>query len=372
MVLIDLFILDSFQKFKTTLYNELDKDITKPIIIEGDYCSGKTTIVKKLIQDKYTLIYYNCIEHKGKYIVKQLSKSIAKYDIMTMFVNKASRSKNIIVIDDVDVLNHYDKGGISSLNKFIKNTYKQNIPIVFITSPILEDKRLYELSTLSISIKYPCLCEDDIVKLIKLQIQDRRHIVYDSIFDLTNCNLTLFLNWVHNYNKNHKYSIEQNNYHMENYKQSTRELCSCLLKDRPTIEQHENVIHSKERVTLSMVLHENLRGSLEQHIQHMKVLCDADTIDYIIFKIQNWNFQIYSSLLKNMYSIYIFKDNPHVSNIIFTKILTKYSTQYNNMLYINNIQHKYMLLRDELVDHNMLESRIENKKELNRIIKIIQ
>jgi len=363
---INLLDYEPYQEFKNSLYREISNNSL--ILVEGDYCSGRTTFIKKLINQQFRLIYYNCVDVKGTKIVKQLSKSVAKYDIMSMFNDKSQRCKNVILVDDIDILNYYDKGGLTAVNKFIKTSNKTQNPIIFITSPILEDKRLFELSTLCNKLTFPSL-DDDIITKIILSYSNKKNkytINFDALLSSIGGNITILNKWIHTNFK----TINQH-HTTEMYKQTTRELCSTLLNSPPQLYQHEEVIHSKERVTLSMVLHENLRGSLEQHIKHMKLLCDADTIDYIIFKIQNWNFQVYSSLLKNMNTLYIFRENKPTSNIIFTKILTKYATQYNNMLYIHNIQQKYFLLREDLLNEDILNTYIEDTRERKRVIKIL-
>ena len=73
-------------------------------------------------------------------------------------------------------------------------------------------------------------------------------------------------------------------------------------------------------------------------------ICYADYIDRITFQNQIWQFNEMSSLIKTfnnnkLYHDY-FPENRNKFNpeeVRFTKVLTKYSTEYNNMIFIFNL-----------------------------------
>jgi hypothetical protein len=72
-------------------------------------------------------------------------------------------------------------------------------------------------------------------------------------------------------------------------------------------------------------------------------ICFADYLDRITFQKQIWKFNEMSSLIKTFQNnkLYhenfkkIYKFNPQ--EVRFTKVLTKYSTEYNNSLFIQNL-----------------------------------
>lgn len=72
-------------------------------------------------------------------------------------------------------------------------------------------------------------------------------------------------------------------------------------------------------------------------------MCFADYIDRITFQKQIWQFNEMSSIIKtfNNNKIYhdSFKKKPKYNpqEVRFTKVLTKYSTEYNNSLFIQNL-----------------------------------
>ena len=84
----------------------------------------------------------------------------------------------------------------------------------------------------------------------------------------------------------------------------------------------------------------------------------ADYIDRITFQKQIWVFNEMSSLIKTMHSNYLlhkFKDeqgekvNFNPKEVRFTKVLTKYSTEYNNQLFIQNLTRQLSMDKKDLI-----------------------
>ena len=73
-------------------------------------------------------------------------------------------------------------------------------------------------------------------------------------------------------------------------------------------------------------------------------ICFSDYIDRITFQKQIWIFNEMSSLIKTFYNNHLYQKNYGEKNIEFnptdvrfTKVLTKYSTEYNNSIFIQNL-----------------------------------
>ena len=71
-------------------------------------------------------------------------------------------------------------------------------------------------------------------------------------------------------------------------------------------------------------------------------ICYGDYLDRVTFQKQIWIFNEMSFLIKTMYNNYkihkIFQINSYaLEDIRFTKVLTKYSTEYNNYIFIQNL-----------------------------------
>jgi hypothetical protein len=82
-----------------------------------------------------------------------------------------------------------------------------------------------------------------------------------------------------------------------------------------------------------------------RQIEILDNMCFADYIDRITFQKQIWQFNEMSSLIKTFKNNKTYHDtfstkkkqkyNP--AEVRFTKVLTKYSTEYNNSIFIQNL-----------------------------------
>jgi hypothetical protein len=83
-------------------------------------------------------------------------------------------------------------------------------------------------------------------------------------------------------------------------------------------------------------------------------ICFADYIDRITFQNQIWQFNEMSSLIKTMYNNKLFHDegyvcHPKSNECRFTKILTKYSTEYNNAKFVSGLCNKLEMDRKDVI-----------------------
>jgi hypothetical protein len=125
--------------------------------------------------------------------------------------------------------------------------------------------------------------------------------------------------------------------------------------------EHNRVINETDRTIVALLWHENIVDVLDKvpnkiaipfYLQILDNICFADFIDRITFQNQIWQFNEMSSLMKTFYNNYLYHTKINVSSpakinnslydntessIRFTKVLTKYSTEYNNILFIYNL-----------------------------------
>ena len=121
-------------------------------------------------------------------------------------------------------------------------------------------------------------------------------------------------------------------------------------------------------------------------------MCFADYIDRITFQKQIWQFNEMSSLIKTfknnkMYHDSLLSKNKYTpGEIRFTKVLTKYSTEYNNSLFIQKLCQKLGMDKKDLFgffielsnNHenaeiiNILENYEIGKLDINRIYRYIE
>jgi hypothetical protein len=99
----------------------------------------------------------------------------------------------------------------------------------------------------------------------------------------------------------------------------------------------------------------------------LKNICFADYIDRITFQKQIWIFNEMSSLIKTFYNNELYNDYKKRSDnkpassycggsedgggsIRFTKVLTKYSTEYNNILFIQHMCNEMLMDKKDLIE----------------------
>lgn len=292
----------------------------KPIYIYGSSGSGKTYFIKKYFETKQELYFiYLSIKEIPNI---QYIENISKRPVMDYF-NKIKRDI-IIVIDDIDVLSIQEKKIITDLIKMIKNykktKSKMEYKLIFIGINY-NDKKIKELLSLSNSIPF-----------------ENKHIFY---------NKNIYI-------------------HIENI-----------------IQKKENMINTdvldSEKATQSLLLHENIINNITNeninfYFSFLKNFCNGDYYDRISFQKQLWIYNDITYFLKfiNNYLLYN-KENINIKtkNIRFTKVLTKYSNEYNNNVFIINLCNKLSLTNKEL--YNLcIENKIEELTipEKNRLYKI--
>ena len=100
----------------------------------------------------------------------------------------------------------------------------------------------------------------------------------------------------------------------------------------------------------------NINTSSELYLNILEKVCYSDFLDRITFQKQIWQFNEISSLLKTMcsnnllHSTVITPVNYIKQNDIhFTKVLTKYSTEYNNNSFFQQLSFKLLLEYDEIL-----------------------
>ena len=117
-------------------------------------------------------------------------------------------------------------------------------------------------------------------------------------------------------------------------------------------------------------------------------MCFADYIDRITFQKQIWQFNEMSSLIKTFYTNHIYhtskiNTNKHnINDIRFTKVLTKYSTEYNNTQFLYYLSQKMDLDISDLltlfteyriytnkycINNNIFENELQEKYDISSL-----
>ena len=197
-----------------------------------------------------------------------------------------------------------------------------------------------------------------------------------------------------------KNKIIQNMFQTKIYNEDVKDIVKKLIKNKYKIEDHFYIMNETDRTSVGLLFHENIIESfgktnwnkkVDFYLKVLKNICFSDYIDRITFQKQIWIFNEMSSLIKTVYNNNLYHDSTIDKNvpstIRFTKVLTKYSTEYNNMLFLNDLCEKLQMDRKDLLgyfeylrhnntieeiytffDNNQIEL---NKLDINRIYRFI-
>ena len=170
------------------------------------------------------------------------------------------------------------------------------------------------------------------------------------------------------YKKNPKLLNEetmQNIFHMKSYIEDSKQTTKNLINKQIQLSEHNRYINETDRTIVALLWHENIvdpistlskNKTLPFYLKVLDNICFADFIDRITFQNQIWQFNEMSSLMKTFYNNKIYhetfpenskKYNP--SEVRFTKVLTKYSTEYNNSIFIYELCQKLDMDKSDVI-----------------------
>lgn len=279
-----------------------------------------------------------------------------------------------IIMDEVDGMNNGDKTGITVLIKMIrgKKTKKQkkelstNIPVICIGNN-QQDKKIRELMKVCtvIQLKPPSLIQmRTIIQLIMPKMINTLKDDMIHILSYINGDLRKLQSTYHIYkekqqllNKNIFLNVFQSKIDNDDKKTITRYLLNHTL----AFHKHNEILCETDRTSVALLFHENIVDAiiknsssytraytLQFYLQFLNDLNFCDYMDRITFQKQIWSLSEISSFIKNMSNNHLYHHTfkhakPITGDIRFTKILTKYSTEYNNNIFINTLCNKLHL-----------------------------
>ena len=125
-----------------------------------------------------------------------------------------------------------------------------------------------------------------------------------------------------------------------------------MINNYYSIEEHSLIMNETDRTSIGLLFHENIielfpkyknKDIFPFYCDILDNICFSDYIDRITFQKQIWVFNEMSSLIKTFYNHKLcnekLKDKPYFNptEVRFTKVLTKYSTEYNNHIFISRL-----------------------------------
>jgi hypothetical protein len=330
----------------TSIHEIVTNHLFNGIYIYGQSGIGKTSCVLDILKRKNFYINYYEITN-----IKQdtFFESYSQIDIFNLF-NEIEKNKQIIcVIDNIDQITNTEKKFISTLNKkFNSKKNKIKIPFILIGTNN-HDKYIKEFIKLGSSYE---IKENLYTQQIDNTIWKNEQNLHTKVYNIL-----------------HEY-------------------------------KNTNDIVTPDKTTFSLLLHENIidsvlknsKNSIYEHdffikyyIYFLNMFCYGDYYDRISFQKQLWMFNDMTYQLKCIANYEKYKElgfiyNKVKSNIRFTKILTKYSNEYSNKIFIINICKKMEINKKELFyfiyknreDIGLCESKGLSKSEVKRILKIFQ
>jgi dephospho-CoA kinase len=387
-------IKDALINFEKNKSNLLTK---RGIYLYGSPGSGKTEFINKVLKDlDYDIIKFDAGDVRNKSIIETITKhNMSDKNIISMFKKKI---QNIaIVMDEIDGMNSGDKGGINSLIKLIrpKKTKKQKKEQITMT-PILcignyhIDKKIREMMKICTSVELKKPTNEQIKKMIELLMPKIETSLITNIVEFIQGDLRKFKSTYEIY-KTHqsilKNQLIQNLFQKKNYNEDTKEITKKLLNNLYKINEHSLLMNETDRTSVALLFHENIidlfrtenKGEIINfYIEVLDNICFSDYIDRITFQKQIWVFNEMSSLIKTFYNNYLLhkelnkknkknkKNKYNPTDVRFTKVLTKYSTEYNNSLFFQNLCKQLNMDRKDLFSFFM------NLRKENSIEEIIE
>ena len=370
------------KEFDKNKYNLLHK---RGFYIYGSPGSGKTKFVNNILKELgYDIISFDAGDIRNKSIIDSITHhSMSEKNIISLFNNEVKPLA--IVMDEIDGMNNGDKGGINALIKLIrpKKTKKQKqehctyCPIICISNYHI-DKKISELMKTCHYYELKAPIDSQMKNIIEHIMPKLDTKLIDSLVEHVQCDLRKLSSIYNIYVKQFsllKNEILHNIFTLKSYNFDSKLITKNLINQDYTIDDHNNIMNDTDRTIVGLLYHENIIDTME-HInkketipfyrQILHNICYADYIDRITFQKQIWQFNEMSSLIKTLQNNYLLYKNSSnlkfnkVNDVRFTKILTKYSTEYNNEIFIQSLCQKLCLDKKD-----MLHFFLDNNEDLN-------
>lgn len=364
-----------------TILRSFDKNcdnvlFKKGIYIYGSPGSGKTEFVTNILKDlNYDVIKYDAGDVRNKSLIETItSNNISSYNVLDLM--RGTPRKIAIIMDEIDGMTNGDKGGIISLIKLIrqKKTKKQRQesktlnPIICIGNYYI-DKKIKELMKVCNTYELKTPTDNQIGKLFDMYMTEMTNPKLKKLtIQYIQGDLRKLDFFVNMYKKKPELFTEKNIqtiFHTKSYNDDSKKITQTLINRPISINEHNTFMNETERTIVALLWHENIvdpisktkkQKSIPFYLNILENMCFADYTDRITFQNQIWQFNEMSSLMKTFYNNKLYHDTfPENTNkynpqeVRFTKVLTKYSTEYNNILFVFNLCQELDMDKKDLI-----------------------
>jgi hypothetical protein len=374
--------------------------ISRGIYVYGEAGVGKTHLIKQVLKEmNYDMVYYDASDVRNKTIIDGLANNnMADTNVLSMFHKKIKRIA--IVMDDVDGMNNGDKGGINNLIKLIrpKKTKKQKKeeytmnPIICIGNAHV-DKKIKELKNVCVCVKVNKPTISQVVNIIN-KTSKTNQIGTEQLANYVNGDLRKLENMMDLMEKG---IITSDVFEYKSSNDDTKQITNKLLNTYYPIKYHTTIINETDRTSVGLLFHENVIDMLnsspvhvDTYVKLLENMCFADYVDRVTFQKQIWIFNEMTSLIKTFNNSKILHESLPTTkytenDVRFTKVLTKYATEYNNNKFVQQMclslgvdkkdLYLHFLRLRETMDmekiYELYEQYDINDLEVNRLYKLI-
>lgn len=364
-------IINVLQDFEEN-YNNINHK--RGIYLYGSPGSGKTFFMNQLLSELgYDVIKYDAGDIRNKNLIDTItSNNISNMNVLDLMTKK--KKKIAILMDEIDGMNSGDKGGLTALIKLIrqKKTKKQKTesrsmnPIICIGN-YYTDKKMRELMKVCNIFELTTPKKEQVRQVIDQIIVNKHNLTeeeYEVLLEYIQGDMCKLKFAAELLSKNvNSYEI-LNLFKTKTFNKDAKIITNNLLENYSPIEKHNTMINETDRTIIALLWHENVIDKLCQmpaeityplYYNILRNICFADYIDRITFQNQIWQFNEMSSLIKTFYNNKIFHDHTKnyelkpLNEVRFTKVLTKYSTEYNNSLFIQDLSQKLIMDKRDLI-----------------------
>jgi DNA polymerase III delta prime subunit len=359
------------QQIKTLLSNFVQNfanpNINKGIYIYGAAGCGKTRFITQLLEEmNYDIIKFDAGDVRNSSLIDTItSDTMSSRNVLQMMSKKTK--KIAILMDEIDGMNSGDKGGLNALIKLIrqKKTKKQkqeNItanPIICIGNYFM-DKKIKELMKVCHVFELKKPTDNQITTLLG-PIATPELLEYIQ-GDLRKMQFVLQLKSKNPELLNNP-AIIRDILSRKSQNEDSKRIVQHLLQEPMPMETHTTFVNETDRTIVALLWHENIIDAIEKqprtksfpfYLKALDQICYADYIDRITFQHQIWQFNEMSSLMKTYQNNRLYHETFPANRFVldevrFTKILTKYSTEYNNLQFIFSMCQDLDMDRKDLI-----------------------
>jgi len=342
--------------------NRTNMQAKKGIYVYGNPGVGKTTFVLQVLKEMdYDVVKYDAGDIRNKSVIDTITRhNMSDKNIMSLFHRKVR--KIVILMDEIDGMNNGDKGGINALIKLIrpKKTKKQKgeeitmNPIICIGNYHV-DKRIKELMKVCFTIELHTPTPQQMGAIVFHSMPDLDTAMLVEMVGFVQGDLRKWSNMLAIYKSNKAILFSdafRDLFQRKSHNVDTKKITRKLLNEPFPLSQHSTLMNETDRTIVGLLWHENIidmiapmkEKAVSFYIKQLDNMCFSDYIDRITFQKQIWQFNEMSSLIKTFKNNKMYHDEckdlnveKTLDEIRFTKVLTKYSTEYNNSTFIQNL-----------------------------------